>query len=87
MLLPETSMDEALPVAERIRALVEEENFSGQKITLSIGVAEFPKDAETALSVIAVADEAMYEAKRGGRNQVVQAGASKAKPKTKAAKS
>ncbi|MFN2397026.1 MAG: diguanylate cyclase [Gemmatimonadaceae bacterium] len=87
VLLPETSMDAALPVAERIRALVEAEDFSGQNITLSIGVAEFPKDAETALSVIAVADEAMYEAKRGGRNQVVQAGASPGKAKTKTAKS
>lgn len=87
VLLPETSMDAALPVAERIRALVEAEDFSGQTITLSIGVAEFPNDADTPLSVIAVADGAMYEAKRAGRNQVVHARESKRKTKTKTAKS
>jgi hypothetical protein len=42
-------------------------------VTVSIGVAEFPRDAVDANSLVEVADEALYLAKDGGRNQVVQA--------------
>jgi diguanylate cyclase (GGDEF)-like protein len=40
------------------------------KVTLSIGVAECPSHAESVSDVIAVADAALYEAKRKGRNRV-----------------
>ena len=72
-LLPETDMSGAMEVAERMRAKVESADFPGRRVTMSIGVAEFPKHAPTPKDVIAVADAALYVAKRGGRNQVAQA--------------
>ena len=74
-LLPETDMSGAMEVAERMRSRVEAAEFPGRHVTLSIGVAEFPKHAPTPKDVIAVADSALYVAKRGGRNQVAQASA------------
>ena len=58
---------------QRMRAMVEAAQFEGRAITLSLGVAEFPADASTGEKVIAVADKALYEAKRSGRNRVVRA--------------
>jgi len=73
VVMPETRIVGAVQVAERIRARVAAEKFPGRQITLSIGVAEFPKDADVPQAVIAVADRALYEAKREGRDRVVQA--------------
>ena len=72
-LLPETDMSGALEVAERMRARVERAEFPGRRITLSIGVAEFPRDGSTTQKIVEVADAALYVAKREGRNQVAQA--------------
>lgn len=83
VLLTGTSADVANEVAERIRARVEAQEFAGRKITLSIGIAEFPTDGETADEVISSADEALYSAKRSGRNRVVRAGEKKANVKGK----
>jgi diguanylate cyclase (GGDEF)-like protein len=80
VLLPETEMSGALEVAERIRTKVERADFPNRKVTLSIGVAEFPRDAETTNEIIVVADAALYVAKHNGRNQVAQAGAGAAGP-------
>lgn len=74
LLLPETEMSGALEVAERIRTRVERAAFPNRTVTLSIGVAEFPRDAETTNEIIVVADAALYVAKHNGRNQVAQAG-------------
>jgi diguanylate cyclase (GGDEF)-like protein len=74
VLLTGTSGDVAAEVAERIRARVEGQEFHGRKITISIGLAEFPADGQTADEMISSADEALYAAKRAGRNQVVRAG-------------
>jgi len=73
VLLPETEMKGAMEVAERIRSKVESAEFPNRQITLSIGVAEFPKDADTTKEIMVVADAALYGAKRNGRNQVMQA--------------
>lgn len=72
VLLNDTTGQEAFEVAERIRTRVEAQNFSGRKVTISIGMAEYPEDGYTADAVISSADEALYEAKRGGRNRVVR---------------
>jgi diguanylate cyclase (GGDEF)-like protein len=76
ILLPETSFDEALEVAERIRAAVEERTFVAStseepiRATVSIGVACLPQDAVDATSLIHAADVAVYSAKAAGRNRV-----------------
>jgi two-component system cell cycle response regulator len=63
-------------LAERLRAVVETTVFDheGQRllITISIGVAGHPEQpVETGTQLIAAADQALYEAKRGGRNRVL----------------
>jgi diguanylate cyclase (GGDEF)-like protein len=74
VMLPETGMTEALEIAERVRARVAAEVFPGRRITVSIGVSEFPLYGNTPEEVIAAADEALYEAKREGRDRVRRAG-------------
>ncbi|HYF38521.1 MAG TPA: diguanylate cyclase [Gemmatimonadales bacterium] len=83
VLLTGTDVEVASEVAERIRARVEAHEFAGRKMTLSIGIAEFPSDGQTADEVISSADEALYAAKRSGRNRVVRATEKKAKVKGK----
>ena len=66
----------ARQTAERIRKRVENFKFEGGenqpmgKVTISIGVACYPEDATTADEMINQADQALYRAKRGGRNNV-----------------
>jgi diguanylate cyclase (GGDEF)-like protein len=72
VLMPETDVERAAEVADRIRAgLIAEMPEGG--VTLSFGIAEFPVHGETGPALIAVADSALYEAKREGRDQVVAA--------------
>lgn len=75
ILLPETSLDEAVTLAERLRKLTATESFTFAGIntpfTLSIGVAQFGPDGDTYKSVTDVADQRMYRAKRTGRNRVI----------------
>ena len=73
VILDDTDLPGAMEVAERIRTRVESTEFPERRITVSIGVAEFPRDAADANALVAVADEALYIAKNEGRNQVVQA--------------
>jgi diguanylate cyclase (GGDEF)-like protein len=77
VLLPETSRSEALAVAERMRSAVEARVNMGspwtQKVTISIGVATFPEDGKSAEGVLGAADQALYAAKRSGRNKVLSA--------------
>ncbi len=70
LVLPETQMDGAAQVSERIRDHLAETKFAVGKITLSIGIAEFPTDGDSPEAVIASADAAMYQAKRAGRDRV-----------------
>ena len=75
LILPNFVRSEAVQVAERIRARVAEEPFvfngAPTRATMSLGVASFPTDATTASQIVRVADECLYKAKHGGRNQVV----------------
>lgn len=74
VLLPETTKAEALQVGERMRATVEESINRGRpwphRITVSIGVATFPEDGKTHEDLLVAADQALYLAKRQGRNRV-----------------
>jgi len=69
LILPGTAKKSACIVAEKLRLLVESANFSGKKITISIGIASFPEDTATKEELIDLADKALYLAKRDGRNQ------------------
>jgi diguanylate cyclase (GGDEF)-like protein len=73
ILLPDTNAFDALEVAEHIRARVAAKAFTGRKITLSIGVSEFPVDGDSGEAIIGVADEALYQAKREGRDRAIRA--------------
>ncbi len=79
ILLPETSNEEALEIAERIRKAVAERYIdvetSSQPIraTISIGVAAYPRDGQDANELIHQADLAVYRAKLQGRNRVLDA--------------
>jgi two-component system cell cycle response regulator len=56
---------------ERIAAMVVEHDGAPIPVTVSLGVAGFPEVADGSERLIAIADEALYEAKAGGRNRVV----------------
>lgn len=75
VLLLETTKETALETAERIcEALERRLNVDSEiNITASIGVASFPEDASNKADLFLEADKALYEGKRGGRNQVVAA--------------
>jgi diguanylate cyclase (GGDEF)-like protein len=73
VMLPETAATGAVILAERICERVAAAEFPGQKITLSLGVASLPDNGDTPDAVIAAADEALYQAKREGRNRVMTA--------------
>jgi diguanylate cyclase (GGDEF)-like protein len=83
ILLPKTDLEGGVEVAERIRnQLSDTKPDDGKKkvgITLSIGIAEFPQHGDTAQTIIAAADAALYQAKRHGRNQVERATTAKRK--------
>ncbi|GAB4258567.1 GGDEF domain-containing protein [Deferrisoma sp.] len=73
VLLPETPLEAAVKVAEKIRRSVEAFRFHARgepvPITVSCGVAQF-RPGDTAASAFQRADEALYRAKEGGRNRV-----------------
>ncbi|MGE6161174.1 diguanylate cyclase [Aeromonas salmonicida] len=77
VLLPDTRMEEALEVAERIRHEVSRLHIEGMPeghpVHVSIGCAECSLLDETLGDLIKRADEAMYRAKQAGRNQVMRA--------------
>jgi len=74
VLLPQTPMEGAAEVAERLRARVKAAGgkAGGEPVTVSVGVSEFPKNGDTPQAVIAAADAALYRAKADGRDRVVR---------------
>lgn len=76
IILPETYKEKAYSSAERIRKITETTSFQFEghhppkKITVSIGVANFPQDASDFETIVACADKALYAAKKTGRNRV-----------------
>lgn len=76
LVLTDTTAETALRVAEKIRAEIEATKIPlpGGILckTISIGVSEFPTDADTFWQVVKFADVALYKAKAGGRNRVVR---------------
>jgi diguanylate cyclase (GGDEF)-like protein/putative nucleotidyltransferase with HDIG domain len=76
VILPESSLDDAYNVAERIREKVESEmDTKGMAITCSIGVASWPTSGVTKEALLTAADSALYCSKQAGRNRVSLASA------------
>jgi diguanylate cyclase (GGDEF)-like protein len=73
IVLTQTDLDEAKIFAERIRSCVEESLIldfgQNSKVTVSIGLAEHRKNEDVEKTIFR-ADEAMYKAKKNGRNRV-----------------
>ncbi|ACN17003.1 GGDEF domain family protein [Desulforapulum autotrophicum HRM2] len=68
---PETSLESAIKLAEKLRSKIENYVFPApKKITVSFGVATF-RSSDNDITLVNRADEALYRAKEGGRNQVV----------------
>lgn len=75
VLLPETEENDAKEVAEKLRDKVERKKFIGEKesqpnmiISVSIGIASYPKHGSSSREIIFAADTALYEAKASGKN-------------------
>ena len=69
MLLPNTDIDMAEQLGERLRRLIAETHVDGPgNLSASLGVAAYPLHADTADSLFLKADEALYRAKQDGRN-------------------
>jgi diguanylate cyclase (GGDEF)-like protein len=78
IIFPETSHPLALKVSERLRSAVEIRhlNIKGKgktKMTISIGVATYPGNAEDKVELVQIADRALYRAKKLGKNRVESA--------------
>jgi two-component system cell cycle response regulator len=77
IVMPETDMAVATIVAERLRRRVATERFAIQQgtasidVTISIGIASLDAAGESAAGILKRADQALYRAKRDGRNRVV----------------
>lgn len=76
ILLQDTSGNDSIDVAEKIRAAVEDlkVQVSGGLLrkTISIGIASYPDDSDTFWQAVKFADVALYHAKETGRNRVVR---------------
>jgi diguanylate cyclase (GGDEF)-like protein len=74
ILLPDCTQQRALELAEEVRKKIAEQTIilrrEKTRITISVGVAMFPKDAQNVKELIHKADLALYRAKDQGRNKV-----------------
>jgi diguanylate cyclase (GGDEF)-like protein len=79
LILPHTSATQGLAAAEKLRAVIADHAFPFAarqptgRLSVSGGVAEYPGDGLDAAGLLHAADEALYEAKRQGRNRVLPA--------------
>jgi len=79
VVLPQTDMEGAFNLAERVREGIEElalplpDGSGTMRVTASLGVAALPTHAHDARELLAKADAALYQAKRAGKNRTFRA--------------
>ena len=84
LILPNKTKSQARITGEKIRATIESYDFPfGDKqplgrLTISGGVSSFPEDGRNSSELLRAADQALYQAKRAGRNRVLAVGSSMA---------
>ena len=76
MILPQSNAQGAFKIAERVREGIMKMSFTGNEsnfsVTISCGVAELDRDLiKSTGQLIAIADQALYDAKNGGRNKTI----------------
>ena len=77
IVLPDTNLVGADHVAQHLREEIESSTFAAGsllkpvQLTLSLGSASFPRDAQSKSDLLEAADVALYEAKNSGRNRVI----------------
>jgi diguanylate cyclase (GGDEF)-like protein len=78
VIMTSASKQQALSFGENLRKTIEAAPFkipggnAPLRVTISGGVATYPKDGDTTADLLRVADKALYEAKQTGRNRIVQ---------------
>ncbi|MFT7004143.1 MAG: diguanylate cyclase (GGDEF)-like protein [Sulfurimonas sp.] len=72
IIMPQTDIETAFDVAQRIRQKIEDTDIDGKSLTISIGVSETTASTKTAAELLKMADDALYQAKVNGKNQVVK---------------
>jgi len=79
VLMPSCAKGQAAELAEKLRVAVRDNAQrpapSGDRLTVSVGVASYPEDGELPRALVDAADAALYSAKAGGRDRVNVAGA------------
>ncbi|MBI4713151.1 MAG: sensor domain-containing diguanylate cyclase [Planctomycetes bacterium] len=78
VILPQTTKKDAFIFAERVRKKIEQHKFTTEsderlKVTISLGIAEYTKQATDYKEIISRADAALYQAKHNGRNRTIVA--------------
>ena len=86
LMMPETEIEGAIQVAERIRKKIESDSLPVGSISVSFGVATYPGHGDSAEVLIAAADAALYEAKHAGGNRVIAAARPRARTRVPARK-
>jgi len=73
VIFPATEKKVAFDISERMRRVVERSRFPGLpedvRVTISLGVATYPQDAQAPEELVEKADQALYRAKHSGRNR------------------
>lgn len=74
ILMPHTTLEQVVEKAEDIRTgvgdMIISDRVISASVTISIGVSSFPETADSQVNLVKSADDALYEAKRQGRNRV-----------------
>ena len=71
VLLPESGEESAMGLARRVMQRVATEDWDNEPLTISVGMAAMNESLESGYQLVELADEALYAAKRAGKNRVM----------------